>query len=118
MTDPDPTVQQMIRQDIRDMREDFNKRLDRLVSTEAHAADMRRIDERFTSMARDVASNQKSRQDAMADEQKEREREDTLIIVRLDKTALLVRWALASVVITVAALVLTFVLILKGIGKV
>jgi hypothetical protein len=114
MPDPDLTVQQMIRQDIRDMRADFNQRLDRLVTTEAFAAESRRVDDRFTAMARDVANNQLSRERAMADERTAREAEDTAIRAGLTKTANLIRWTVAAVIIPVAALV---VMIFQSTGK-
>lgn len=54
-----------MRSDMRDGIAAINSRLDKLVSVEAHAADLRRVDERMADLAKDIADEQQRRQEAV-----------------------------------------------------
>lgn len=92
------------------MREGFaqlNSRLDKLVSTEAHAADMRRVDDALTRLAGDLA-----------EEREERLAGDHAQSQALEKafatTSLWVRWIAASLIIPVALFIATILLAQRG----
>lgn len=93
----------MILADLRAMRTEMNQRLDRLVTTEAFAAEMRRVDDQFARVSKDLVV-----------ESKQRELEDAEIKSGLDRNAANIRWAFAAVVIPAAGLVTTIVLAMRG----
>jgi hypothetical protein len=63
-----PSLFELLRSDIRDMRSDFNARLDKLVSTDAFAAEQKRRDELHSSLVQDLADERVARERAIAQE--------------------------------------------------
>lgn len=63
-----PSLFELLRSDIRDMRSDFNARLDKLVSTDAFTAEQKRRDELHSSLVQDLADERVARERAIAQE--------------------------------------------------
>ena len=93
----------LVLKEINSFRIEINQRLDRLVTTEAFAAEQRRVDERFREQSKDAEAEVTARKEA-----------DAEIRLGLARTAGLVKWAFASIVLPCAALVATIFLAMKG----
>ena len=86
------------------MRIEFNARLDRLVTTEAFAAEQRRVDDRFAAQGEDIVGEASARK---ADIKALRD--------AADKTQANLRWVAAAIVLPVALFVANLVLIRGGV---
>lgn len=51
----------ILRGDLRDMRTEFNGRLDKLVTQDAFAAEQRRVDDKFASLGSDLVEEREAR---------------------------------------------------------
>lgn len=93
--EPGPWELQRAHEQLRaDMREGFqgiNSRLDRLVSTDAFAAEQRRVDDKLKDLADDIAAERESRK--IGDQQQQ---------TALDKLIATQRWLLVAIVLPIA----------------
>lgn len=105
-----------LRADWRDGIAAINGRLDRLVSTEAHAADLRRVDERMAELAKDLADERQARVADIAQERQARKQEMADMRQALDKMTNLVRWAIAAIAVPVSLFVGNIVFAARGGG--
>lgn len=103
--EPGPWELQRTHEQLRaDMREGFaqlNSRLDRLVSTDAFAAEQRRVDEKLKDLADDIAAEREQRQIAIGSEKRERERGDSAQQSALDKLIANQKWIIVAVLLPV-----------------
>lgn len=88
-----------IRTDIRDLAITLNTRLDKLVSIEVHAADLRRIDDRLGELADDVATEREQRKSDIAS-----------LTSQMDRTAVWLRWVAAAIVLPIALFVMSLLI--------
>jgi hypothetical protein len=77
--------------DLKDGFSAVNQRLDRLVTTEVHAADLRRVDDRLNELAADISAEREDRRKGEADLQTQ--------IQRLITT---IRWVAAAIILPIA----------------
>lgn len=66
MADVPQDLFSLLRSDIRDLRDDFNARLDRLVSQEAFSAEQKRRDELHAALGQDLVDERIAREKAIA----------------------------------------------------
>lgn len=100
---PADQLAQVVLGELRSLRSEMNQRLDRLVTTEAFAAEQRRVDQRHDALGQDIVDERESRKSAITD-----------LKTQQAKTASNVRWAFAAIVLPTAGLVTTIVLALRG----
>lgn len=93
------------RTDIRDSFAQLNARLDKLVTTEAFAAEQRRVDDKFRDMAKSIGEAKASSVDAMNDERQARKDGDAAQQKLIDKLVGNIRWIAVSIVIPIALFV-------------
>ena len=112
-------VQQIILDEVRAVRTDMNTRLDKLVTTEAFAAEQRRVDQQFTNLGQDIvdervarglalAAESTTRREADDAETKSRKDADDAIRATAARSAFLWRWVTTGVVVPVVISVLAF----------
>lgn len=89
---------------------DMNARLDRLVSTDAFAAEQRRVDEALATIREDVADEKKARAEAMINERRDREAGDRVQQGSLDKLVSNQKWIAISVLLPIAFFIANLVL--------
>jgi len=98
------------------MREEMNRRLDRLVTCEAAAAETRRVDERFSIISQQIVDQHDERVRAMGAEKEGREKGDEALLAGLYRFVNNVRWTITALVIPVLGLIVTTVLALRKEG--
>lgn len=81
------TLRNEQRQGFDSIRAEFNQRIDRLVTNEAFAAEQRRVDDKFSSLGREIGEERGARKQSF------------------EKLAVNVRWLAASLVIPVGLFV-------------
>lgn len=97
-----------------EMRRDFSARLDRLVTTEAFAGEQRRVDDRLTDLANDIALERAARTTAIDAERSARKADKVEASVRADKVAANVRWLAAAIVLPIGLFIANIVLARGG----
>lgn len=103
-----------------DMREGFaelNKRLDKVVSADAFAAEQRRVDDRHKDLQAGIAAEAAARQSALDREREERKAGDAAQQVALDKLTTTQRWVAAAIVLPIALFVITVFINLSSAAK-
>lgn len=99
-----------LRTDVRDGNKAIRDELAKLVSTEAHAADMRRIDDAIRGISEDLANERQARVEQIAleretrtieinNEKRARKEDVAGLADAMQRTAVWVRWIAASVLI-------------------
>lgn len=79
----------------------LDKRLDRLVTNEAFAAEQRRVDEKFRDLADDITTERTQRQSAIAEEKQTREKGDAAQQTALDKLVANQKWLVVAVLLPI-----------------
>lgn len=74
--------------------EALNTRLDRLVTTEAHNSDLRRVDDRLAELAKDIADEREARAKEIASTQEQ-----------IQQMRVTVRWAVAGIIIPIVLVI-------------
>ena len=114
-------VTQIVLEELRSLRLEINQRLDRLVTTEAFAAEQRRMDGLLSGINEDIANERVARADAIAGSVAAREVAITEVKgaisdvkAAIAKTASHMKWLVAAIIIPVAGIVTTIWLTLRG----
>lgn len=93
-----PSLFDLLRSDIRDMRTDFNQRLDKLVSTDAFTAEQRRRDDQYLELGKDIQQERIDRETAVRHEKEAREKAHEQTDARSRRAWSGVRWAIVAVI--------------------
>lgn len=105
---------EQLREDSKAGFSQLNQRLDRLVTTDAFAAEQRRVDDRLKDLADDIASERADRVAAVADEKTLREAGDARQQTQLDKLTTNIRWVAASIALPVGLFIANLVINSRG----
>ncbi|UUW88408.1 hypothetical protein [Pimelobacter simplex] len=92
----------------------LDKRLDRLVTTEAFNAEQRRVDDKLKDLADDIAAERDARRMALVDEQRAREAGDKSQQLALDKLIANQKWILVTILIPIALFIANLVISRSG----
>lgn len=87
------------------LRAEFNQRLDRLVTTEAFAAEQRRVDERLAAMGQDIVDERLARQDELNKAITDRKEQFEKVHDRIAKLTANMRWVASSVLLPIGLFV-------------
>lgn len=87
------------------IRSEFNQRLDRLVTTEAFAAEQRRVDERLSAMGQDIVDERLARQDELNKAIADRKEQLDKVHDRIAKLTANMRWIASSVLLPIGLFV-------------
>ncbi|MFF9565720.1 hypothetical protein ACF1AJ_20395 [Leifsonia sp. NPDC014704] len=123
----EPSLFQMIREDIAAFRRETNDRLDRLVSQDAFEAERRRRDEQHAALVQDIADERAARVAdiereraarvvAVKEERDMREKVEEELRAKNAVVGLWVRWGLGFVVGLPAAALALWALLQRGVG--
>ena len=88
----------------------LDKRLDRLVTTEAFNAEQRRVDDKLKDLVDDIAAERDARKAALIDEQRAREDGDKRQQVALDKLIANQKWIVVTILIPIALFIANLVI--------
>jgi len=95
----DPSISEIVLGELRALRTDMNARLDRLVTTEAFAAEQKRVDQQFTNLGQDIVDERIARGQAIAIEATTRREADEAEILAREKAATAAASAAARTVV-------------------
>ncbi|UAJ78302.1 hypothetical protein IT072_02320 [Leifsonia sp. ZF2019] len=123
----EPSLFQLLREDIAAFRRETNERLDKLVSQDAFEAERRRRDELHASLIQDIAEErtartadiERERASRIAAVKEERDARDKVVLDLQAKnaaTGLWIRWGIGFVVGLPAAGIALWAIFQKGIG--
>jgi hypothetical protein len=93
-----PSLFDLLRSDIRDMRTDFNARLDKLVSTDAFTAEQKRRDDQYLELGKDIQQERLDRVEAVRHEKEAREKAHAETDGRSRRAWAAVRWTVVAVI--------------------
>jgi len=112
-TASDP-VTQIILDELRALRIEMNRRLDRSITIESFADERLRVDQRYSNLGQDIVDERASRKAEVLTERTDRKADVESLRIVQAKIAANVRWAFAAIVLPTAGIITTIVLYARG----